>query len=98
MTYMRPDEIKAAYRQMHPNQKRLKILAQLNDCSVTDITELIMGVPAKIGIGVNAPKVFTLNERGWTDREIAQELGISINAVCQHRYRQGLKANKRRVI
>jgi hypothetical protein len=93
---MTDEEIRRRYKNMI-KRGAIKALAELNDCAEVLIRDIIYN-RRQILKGKTKNKVRTLHEAGYTDREIAVKLGMSVGAVFQSRSRQGLKPNKRRVV
>ena len=93
---MTDEEIRRRYKNMI-KRGVIKALAELNDCPEVLIRDIIYN-KKQILKGKTKAKVLTLHKAGYTDREIAIKLGMSVGAVFQSRNRQGLKPNKRRVV
>ena len=98
---MAPWEIVASYKGASDQTVQRRILAELNECTVGDIDELLClnGVhvnkskPKNTWRKVDPNKVATLARLGLTDAEIAAELGCSESGVCYTRNTIGIQAN-----
>ena len=74
---MSDDEIRTSYRQAKDPVKQIKILAQLNCCSVQDIKEIIKGTK----LTTEEPK----QKRKYTRRNICTDLPESVVTTLTHK-------------
>ncbi|MDE6260375.1 MAG: hypothetical protein K2M42_05865 [Oscillospiraceae bacterium] len=99
---MSDSEIARRYRNSLDPKKAVKILAQLNATSPSDITAalarqgVILDPPSparKKSKRLNQQEAKRLYDLGMNDHEIADRLGASHSGVYHWRYRNGLAAN-----
>ena len=91
-------EIRRAYREARNPRQQLKILAELNMCTVRDIFAIVTDrTVEKRSRDIELEERRRLYDEGYSDAMIAKLTGISIAAVCAWRKKNCLKSNTQHI-
>lgn len=102
MLDMTEEEIIRRYKRMNPYENRLKILAELNGCSQTEIHMVVMNIQdekkvkkiPKIKQKLNEEEAMRMYEEGASDIKIAYTFNCSRFYIGNWRRKHKLAANR----
>ena len=84
--HMSEQEIKDRFKRMDPDCHRIQILADLNECCMDEIVQIVKDSPRRTR--VDKHRISILYDLGWTDNAIATTLQISKDSVLGWRHNQ----------
>lgn len=99
--HMSTEDIKKEFREAKDQEEQVKILADLN-CVSEDVIREIVGLPPskprkrRKSLKEQSERICELYDQGFTDKEIAEKLGISRKSVAGWRHYRQLKPNPQR--
>lgn len=86
------DEVRLMYEQAADKRMQIRIMSELMSCEEADICDLL-GIPAtrkRKRHQINEEEALKMHQRGASDREIAEEFGVTKDAVKAWKWRTGL--------